>query len=331
MPIKKIIISPGEPAGIGPDIIIQAAQNPWSAELIVIGDPDLFRERAKLLKLPLELIPFDAEHSSSHQPETLKIIPMMLTARCQPGVLNKENAGYVIASLSKAADYCLQGNANALVTGPIQKSILNEAGISFTGHTEFLATFCKSPQAVMLFVTPKMKVALATTHLPLAKVSDAITPALLTSTLRVLHEGMIKLFQCANPKILVCGLNPHAGENGHLGSEEIETIQPTLEKLRSEKINVMGPLPADTIFTEKYLKMADVIFAMYHDQALPVVKFSEFYDAVNVTLGLPIIRTSVDHGTALDLAGSGLADSRSLSAAIKLAIECSSPLPSRDR
>ena len=322
--IKKIIISPGEPAGIGPDIIIQAAQNPWPAELIVIGDPNLFIERARLLKLPLQLIPFDTEHSSSHQPQTLKIIPMPLTARCQPGILNKQNADYVISSLSKAADYCLQGNANALVTGPIQKSILNDAGISFTGHTEFLATLCQAPQAVMLFVTPKMKVALATTHLPLAKVSNAITPALLTSTLRVLHDGMLKLFQCADPKILVCGLNPHAGENGHLGSEEIAIIQPALEKLRAEKINVIGPLPADTIFTEKYLNMADVIFAMYHDQALPVVKFSEFYAAVNVTLGLPIIRTSVDHGTALDLAGSGLADSRSLSAAIKLAIECCS-------
>lgn len=319
---NRIILSAGEPAGIGPDIIIQIAQKAWPVDLIVVGDPDLFAERAQLLNLPLQLIPFDSRHSSIHQPSILKIIPIALNAPCQPGILNKENAGYVISCLQLAANYCLQKNANALVTGPIHKSLLNEAGIPFSGHTEFLAKLCGVEQALMLFVTSQMKVALATTHIPLAKVPKVITPALLTRSLHTLHDGLIEFFGHKNPTILVCGLNPHAGESGHLGSEEIEIIQPTLDTLRKEKMNLIGPLPADTIFTEKYLKKADAIFAMYHDQALPVVKFSGFHDAVNVTLGLPIIRTSVDHGTALDLAGSGLADSGSLFAAIQLAIDC---------
>lgn len=305
--LKRIILSPGEPAGIGPDIIIQIAQQSWPAELMVVGDPTLFAERAQLLKLPL--------------PPSLKIIPVSLNTTCHPGVLDKKNASYVIECLKIATDHCLQQKNSALVTGPIHKGILNEAGISFQGHTEFLADYCHAQHVVMLFVTPKMKVAVATTHIPLSAVPKAITPEKLTLTLRTMHRGLIDVFKCSNPKILVCGLNPHAGENGHFGREEIDVIEPTLAALRAENINAIGPLSADTIFTEKYLTTADAILAMYHDQALPVVKFSGFKHAVNITLGLPIIRTSVDHGTALDVAGSQQADPGSLAAAIRLAIE----------
>lgn len=321
--IKRIIISPGEPAGIGPDLVVQLAQQIWAAELVVVGDPNLFSERAKLLKLPLQLIPFQLTHATLHQPGNLKIIPVSLKAPCQAGLLNKENASYVIDCLQLATQYCLEKIADALVTGPIHKAILNEAGIAFTGHTEFLANACSKEQVVMLFVTPQMKVALATTHLPLAEVPRAITSHSLTQSIRILHAGLIQLFQYKQPKIVVCGLNPHAGESGYLGQEEITIIKPVIDQLRSENIHVSGPLPADTVFTEYYLKTADAILAMYHDQALPVVKYAGFNQAVNVTLGLPIIRTSVDHGTALNLAGSGQADSGSFSAAIEQAITLS--------
>jgi 4-hydroxythreonine-4-phosphate dehydrogenase len=319
--IPRIILSPGEPAGIGPDLIIQIAQRPWAAELIIVGDADLFIERAKLLKLPLSLTEFNKETpAANHAPTTLKIIPVPLFHPCYAGTLDKRNADYVMRCLMLATDYCLKNSVDALVTGPVHKGVLNDAGIAFTGHTEFLAKTCQRERVVMLFVTPQMKVAVATTHLPLAKVPEALTLPLLTQSLRILHQGLITLFHCKNPKILVSGLNPHAGENGHLGCEEIDIIQPSLDQLRSEAIDVIGPLPADSLFTEHYLKTADAIFAMYHDQALPVVKYAGFNQAVNVTLGLPIIRTSVDHGTALDLAGTRRADTGSLSAAVELAM-----------
>ncbi len=320
--MNRLIITPGEPAGIGPDITIKIAQCPWAAELIVICDPDLLELRAKMLKLPLKLIPFDTHKPREfHQPGTLKIKPVKLKTSCIAGKLNQDNAPYVLQCLEMAASDCMKQEADALVTGPIHKGIMNDAKIAFTGHTEFLAKYTQSREAVMLFVTPKTKVALATTHLPLAKVATAITSEKLQSTLRILHNELQKKFGLKNPTILVCGLNPHAGEQGHLGHEEIEIITPALNTLRQEKINVIGPLPADTIFTPKELNKADAVLAMYHDQALPVVKYMGFGNAVNVTLGLPIIRTSVDHGTALDVAGTQNADAGSLKAAIQLAIE----------
>ncbi len=318
----RLMITPGEPAGIGPDIILQIAQQAWPAELIAVGDPELLNTRAKQLKLPIELISFDAKKSAEkHLPGKLKIIPVSLNTPCQTGQLNPDNARYVLHCLELATDLCLKNKAHALVTGPVQKSVINAVGIEFTGHTEFLAKLCKVDEAIMLFVAKNIKVALATTHISLAEVPKAITTKHLTNTLRILHRGLQEKFSIPHPKILVCGLNPHAGENGHLGREEIDVIAPVLKKLRAENMDVVGPLAADTVFTEKYLASADAILAMYHDQALPVVKQMSFGHAVNVTLGLPIVRTSVDHGTALDIAGTGKADAASLMAAIKLALK----------
>lgn len=319
------MITPGEPAGIGPDITIQIAQQTWPAEIIVVADPELLLKRAQQLKLPLTLEEFDLTSPlSAHKPQTLKIIPIKLNASCEAGVLNRVNSSYVLRSLEIATDLCLQKQTHALVTGPVHKAVMNDANIAFTGHTEFLAKRCHASEVIMLFVTKKMKVALATTHLPLSQVPKVISSQHLISQLRLLARELENKFRITEPKIMVCGLNPHAGEEGHLGREEIDIIQPALKQLQAEKIQALGPYPADTIFTEKYLAAADAIFAMYHDQALPVVKFQGFSEAVNVTLGLPIIRTSVDHGTALDLAGTGLADAGSMAAALSLAIELSS-------
>ncbi|EKD73900.1 MAG: hypothetical protein ACD_45C00151G0004 [uncultured bacterium] len=322
--MNRILVTPGEPAGIGPDITVKIAQQPWATELIVVGDPDLLLARAKQLDLPLKLIPFhQTDPIVSHIPGTLKIIPVLLKTHSIPGQLNPENAHYVIQCLELATHYCLQQLCDALVTGPVHKGILNNAGITFTGHTEFLAKCCHVKQPIMLFVTPETKVALATTHLALSEVPAALTQEKLKNLLRILHSELKKKFNLMEPRMLVCGLNPHAGEQGHLGREEIDIIEPALAVLRNEKINVIGPLPADTIFTPKQLATSDAVLAMYHDQALPVVKYMGFGNAVNVTLGLPIIRTSVDHGTALDIAGTMQADAGSLIAAIKLAIELS--------
>jgi 4-hydroxythreonine-4-phosphate dehydrogenase len=317
----RVILTLGEPAGIGPDIILQAIQQPWLAELIVIGDPALLTARAQQLQLPLQLDDFDAKKiAMPHQPGILKIIPLALNVPCTAGQLNPANSAFVIRCLELATDYCLAQQAHALVTGPIHKALINAAGIAFSGHTEFLATRCQAPQVLMLFVVDHLKVALVTTHLSLAEVPKNITRKQLLNTARLLHTELQQRFSCPYPKILVCGLNPHAGEGGYLGREEIEIIEPTLDILRAEGLNIIGPLPADTVFTEKYLASADAVLAMYHDQALPVVKHKSFNQAVNVTLGLPIIRTSVDHGTALDIAGTGQANPGSLLAAIQLAI-----------
>ncbi len=305
--MTRIIITPGEPAGVGPDITAQVLQKQWPAELIVVCDPDLLMTRAKKLGLTI--------------PAAVTILPVKLATPSEPGKLNRANANYVLHCLETAADACLQQRADALVTGPVHKGVMNDANLHFTGHTEFLAQRCNVKQAVMLFVTPQTKVALATTHLPLAHVPKAITKEKLQTVLRIMHSELQKKFGIAQPNILVCGLNPHAGEQGHLGREEIDIIEPALKELRTENIAVLGPLPADTVFTEKYLTSADAVLAMYHDQALTVVKYLGFGNAVNVTLGLPIIRTSVDHGTALDAAGTAHADAGSLSAALQLAIE----------
>lgn len=317
---QRILITPGEPAGIGPDILIQIAQQKWNAELIAVCDPDLLIRRATLLNLPFRPIPFDINQFTAHQPGSLTIIPVKMKVPAIPGKLNPANVSYVLDCLDIATDYALT-HGMPLATGPIQKSIIQEHDPHFMGHTEFLAKKCHAEQALMLFVAKTLKVALATTHIPLAKVPQAITTASLIKTIRLLHSELQKKFALKNPTLLVSGLNPHAGEHGHLGHEEQEIIEPAIKLLQNENIKVIGPLPADTIFTGKYLKNCDAILVMYHDQGLPVVKYLGFGEAVNVTLGLPIIRTSVDHGTALDIAGTLHADASSLVSAINLALE----------
>jgi 4-hydroxythreonine-4-phosphate dehydrogenase len=321
VPVQRLLITPGEPAGIGPDILIQLAQASSAAEWVAIADPDLLMARAKQLHLPLSLIECDIDaNPKPHLPGTLKIIPHALKREVTPGKLNPENAGYVIQTLETAADLCLKNQANAIVTGPVHKGVINDAGISFSGHTEFFAQCCKVPHTVMLFVVDELKVALVTTHLPLAEVSKAITKKSLHATLSILNQALKQHFHLTSPRILICGLNPHAGENGYLGREEIDTIIPALDELRAQDYKLEGPLPADTIFTPASLNRADAVLAMYHDQGLPIVKYLGFGHAVNVTLGLPFVRTSVDHGTAIDIAGSGKADAGSLEAAINLAM-----------
>jgi 4-hydroxythreonine-4-phosphate dehydrogenase len=319
--ITRILLTPGEPAGIGPDIIIEIAQQSFDAELIVIANQELLSDRAKKLNLPLDLISFNSEMlPEKHIPGRLKIISLPLSHPVKTGELSRHNASYVIKSLEIAAELCKKQICQAIVTGPVSKGIINDAGIPFSGHTEFFAENAGITQSLMLFVTPQTKVALATTHLALADVPRAITAEKLKNVLRLLHVELSKKFGLTDPKILVCGLNPHAGEHGHLGREEIQIISPALSDLRKENLQVLGPLPADTIFTEHRLKACDAVLAMYHDQALPVVKYMSFGKAVNVTLGLPFIRTSVDHGVALDVAGTGRADAGSMMEAVMLAV-----------
>ena len=321
MSTPRLVVTPGEPAGIGPDIVIQVAQSAWPMDLCVVADPDLLLARANALNLPLTLL--DAETITPHKSGQLKIIPAKLRTACIPGQLDVRNAAYVLETLGLATQLCLDKKAQALVTGPVQKSLINEAGFPFTGHTEFLQAYCHAPEVLMLFVVNEMKVALATVHIPLAKVPQAITQVGLEQKLRLLAKSLQHTFKIANPQIYVAGLNPHAGENGLLGEEEQRIITPAIETLRREGLSVFGPFPADTIFTDKITAKADAILGMYHDQALPVVKFLGFGHAVNVTLGLPIIRTSVDHGTALDVAGTLQADAGSLRAALQVALDLS--------
>ncbi|MEH6582591.1 MAG: 4-hydroxythreonine-4-phosphate dehydrogenase PdxA [Halioglobus sp.] len=324
MAIPRIAITGGEPAGIGPDIILHAAGQSFPAELVAIADPELLQARARMLGLSVELIEFNPiDPVSAHQPGQLKVLSTPLIAPCTPGKLDPANASYVIDTLQQALDGCLRGVFDAMVTPPVQKSVINDAGIPFSGHTEFLAEKTGTPQVVMMLATGKLRVALATTHLPLSAVPNAITAALLEQTLTILHSDLKTKFGLSNPNIAVLGLNPHAGEGGYLGREEIDTIIPALERLRGEGMALQGPLPADTAFNPKVLDSCDAVFAMYHDQGLPVLKYAGFGNAINITLGLPIIRTSVDHGTALDLAGSGLANPDSLLRALETAIEMS--------
>ena len=317
----RIAITPGEPAGIGPDILLAVAQGSWHAELVAVADPDLLQARAALLDLPLELLPLDlAAAPRPHTPGTLRLLPVALATPCRPGQLDPRNAPYVVATLQQAVDGCLRGDFSAMVTAPVQKSVINDAGIPFSGHTEFLAAATGTPRVVMMLATPAMRVALATTHLPLAAVPAAITRELLLETLDILVRDLAGKFGLAQPRVAVLGLNPHAGEGGHMGREEIDTIIPALEQLRARGMQLLGPLPADTAFNPKVLQQCDAVFAMYHDQGLPVLKYAGFGNAINITLGLPIVRTSVDHGTALDLAGSGKADAGSLAQALTHAI-----------
>lgn len=322
MDTLRLAVTAGEPAGIGPDLCIQIAQHGHPHELVVIADPNLLEQRAKQLQLPLTIRAFDAEQPATPTPAgTLTVYPVALNTAAVAGELNSANSRYVLETLRVAALGCLDGTFHGLVTAPVHKGIINDAGIPFSGHTEFLEELTHTSKVVMMLATEGLRVALVTTHLPLREISDAITPELLTEVIEVLHHDLKNSFGLGDPHILVAGLNPHAGEGGHLGMEEINVIEPTLDKLRERGMNLTGPLPADTLFTEKYLATADAALAMYHDQGLPVLKYKGFGRAVNVTLGMPIIRTSVDHGTALDLAGTGQAESGSLLTAIDYAAE----------
>ena len=317
-----LVLTAGEPAGIGPDIIIQYAQNHLSIPWLVIADKNLFQERAAQLKLPLHIHEYSVDSTVTLLPAGhIYILHTPLTTRCISGQLNPDNAAYVLRTLHMAVSGCLSGEFSGLVTAPVHKAVMNDAGIHFTGHTEYLAELTHSDTVVMVLATPGLRVALATTHLPLAQVSAAITATLLENILRVLHQDLQTKLGIAQPRIAVCGLNPHAGEAGHLGHEEIEVIIPVLSKLRREGFRLQGPLPADTAFVPAILQQTDAYLAMYHDQGLPVLKYAGFGQAVNITLGLPFIRTSVDHGTALELAGSGKAEINSLVYAIDVANE----------
>ncbi|MGF1547513.1 MAG: 4-hydroxythreonine-4-phosphate dehydrogenase PdxA [Thiotrichales bacterium] len=318
-PIRPIAITPGEPAGIGPDLVLQlAAQAALPAPCVVIADPELMRARAQRLGLRLRIDPGPITAHPSSEP-SLSVLPVTLQHSVEPGRLDPGNATYVLETLRRATAGCLSGEFAALVTGPVHKGVINDAGIAFSGHTEFLADLCGGVQPVMLLATDTLRVALVTTHLPLRDVAAAITADRLEQTLRILRRDLIERFRIPAPRILVCGLNPHAGEGGHLGDEEITVIAPVLECLRGEGFQLIGPAPADTAFTPAGLVDADVVLAMYHDQGLPVLKYVGFGNAVNITLGLPIVRTSVDHGTALALAGRGEADPGSLIAALRMA------------
>jgi 4-hydroxythreonine-4-phosphate dehydrogenase len=318
--VPRIALTPGEPAGIGPDLCIQLAQQDLPCQLIVIASPDLLKQRAKQLGHVLRINEFDSFLPASIQTAgCLTVLPVELTEPALCGQLNPANSRYVLKTITKATKGCMDGFFDAMVTGPVHKGIINDAGFAFSGHTEYIAGITGG-YPVMMLATPGLRVALATTHLPLAEVSSAITHTRLRAVIRILEHDLRTRFHIDNPKILVCGLNPHAGENGHLGREEIDIIEPVLEGLRQHGLNLQGPLPADTLFTAKYLASADAVLAMYHDQGLPVLKYMGFGRAVNITLGLPIIRTSVDHGTALELAGTGKADLGSLQFALQTAL-----------
>ncbi|MEK0166403.1 MULTISPECIES: 4-hydroxythreonine-4-phosphate dehydrogenase PdxA [Enterobacteriaceae] len=322
MNVQRIVITPGEPAGIGPELVVQLAQRDWPMELVICADPQLLADRALTLGLPLTLLPYDANlPAQPQQARTLTVLPVALHAQVVPGQLSVANGSYVVDTLARACDGCLSGEFAALVTGPVHKGVINDAGVPFTGHTEFFEARSGTAKVVMMLATEALRVALATTHLPLREVADAITPALLRDVITILYHDLQNKFGIAHPHVLVCGLNPHAGEGGHMGSEEIDIIIPLLEALRAEGMNLSGPLPADTLFQPKYLDRADAVLAMYHDQGLPVLKYQGFGRGVNITLGLPFIRTSVDHGTALELAGQGKADVGSFITALNLAIK----------
>ncbi|MDX7990503.1 4-hydroxythreonine-4-phosphate dehydrogenase PdxA [Xenorhabdus sp. psl] len=319
---KPIIITPGEPAGVGPDLVIALAQKEWPIQLVVCADSELMLSRAKQLNLPLQLHTYSPEHISPSQAAgTLTILPVSLQSPAIAGELNRENGKYVTETLAKACDGCLNGEFSALVTGPVNKAVINDAGVSFTGHTEFFADRSQCSKVVMMLATEELRVALATTHLPLLDVPKAITFDSLREVVTILNHDLKTKFGIPRPHIYVCGLNPHAGEGGHMGREEIDVIIPALDSLRTEGIWLEGPLPADTLFQPKYLDNADAVLSMYHDQGLPVLKYQGFGRAMNITLGLPFIRTSVDHGTALELAGTGKADVGSFITALNLAIK----------
>ncbi len=334
-----LAFTPGEPAGIGPDLAVQIAQQPRDYDLVAFADPTLLQQRAHRLGLSLHTV--ETQDKVSREAGTLSVRPVPLHSTIQPGQLSPNSAAYVLETIRLATEACLNGAYSALVTGPIHKGIINEAGeaglvchacgperiqqIPFTGHTEYLQALCGVDEVVMMLAIPAaatadtLRVALATTHLPLAQVASAITREKLQQIISILHQGLTQHCGLESPTILVAGLNPHAGEDGHLGEEEIEIITPVLDQFRKQGIDLRGPLPADTLFTPALLQQGDAVLAMYHDQGLPVLKHNGFGNAVNITLGLPFLRTSVDHGTALELAGSGQANLGSLQQAIAVA------------
>lgn len=317
----RIAITAGEPAGIGPDLCLTLSLQEFDCELIVIADVDMLKQRAEKLGLSLSFEEVDlAQSPRASKKNTVRYISVMLASECIAGQLDVRNAPYVLETLQFAMDGCLSGEFDAVVTAPVHKGIINDANIAFTGHTEFFAEGADVKQVVMMLATSSLRVALATTHLPLKEVSDAITQPLLNNVLTIINDSFDTLIGISKPKVAVCGLNPHAGEGGHLGSEEIEIIEPVIEDFKQKGYAVSGPWPADTIFVDEKLKAYDVVLAMYHDQGLPVLKHHGFGRAVNVTLGLPFIRTSVDHGTALEIAGTGQASHSSLVSAIDMAL-----------
>ena len=317
--LPTLVLTAGDPAGIGPDLCVQVAQQALPCKLIVIADRDLILERARLLKFPLTLLDGSTSNITQHQAGGLHVLHIPLNTPASPGKLDPANADYVLETLKQAVNGCLDGKFDAMITAPVHKGVINDAGFAFSGHTEYLSQLTGS-QTVMMLVGGNMRITLATTHLPLKNVAAAITGENLERKLRIICHRLASDFAIDNPCIAVAGLNPHAGESGHLGTEEIDTIIPVLNKLRHEGLNLLGPIPADTLFIPSQLKNYDCILAMYHDQGLPVLKHASFGAGVNVTLGLPIIRTSVDHGTALELAATGHADMSSLMAAIDMAI-----------
>ena len=316
-----IVVSSGEPAGIGPDISLALASRPFAARLAVLGDLELMRSRARLLGARVELRACSEPAAvTEHEPGRLQVLPITLPAPAEPGKLDTRNAAYVLSMLRRATELCVAGAARALVTAPVQKSVITQSGVAFSGHTELLAELTGTPQPVMLLAGKKLRVALATTHLPLRAVAAALERTKLEGLIRIVHHDLQRRFRIERPRVLVLGLNPHAGESGTLGTEEQTIIEPAVRRLAARGLNVLGPVSADTAFTPESLARCDVVVAMYHDQGLPVLKALSFGEIVNVTLGLPIVRTSVDHGTALPLAGTGRARPDSLFAAVELAL-----------
>lgn len=320
--LPRIAITSGEPAGIGPDICVLLSQLDIAADITVIGDSEVLKNRALQLNIALDIVPYQiSQNAQQHSNSLLKVLHIPTASAVIAGTLNPANSPYVLNTLTCAIDGALSHAFDAIVTAPVHKGVINDAGIAFTGHTEFLAEHTNTPHVVMMLVGSGLRVALATIHLALKDVPAAITQSSLEATIRIMHHDLITKFGLKNPRILVAGLNPHAGEDGYLGREEIEVINPVLHQLRAEGMQLIGALPADTLFAKHHLSQADAVLAMYHDQGLPVLKHASFGEGVNVTLGLPIIRTSVDHGTALDLAGTGKIDIGSMLSAINLAIE----------
>jgi 4-hydroxythreonine-4-phosphate dehydrogenase len=314
-------VTAGEPAGIGPDLCVMLAQQPQAEHLVVIANAGLLEQRAQMLGMSLRCQPFGAERASEFVPGMMQVIDVPLGTGVTPGRLEPANAAYVLHTLEAAIDGCMSGRFHAMVTAPVHKGVINDAGVAFTGHTEFLAARTRTQHVVMMLVGGGLRVALATTHFAVKDIAQQITRDSLERTLRVLQHDLKTRFGISAPRIAVAGLNPHAGESGHLGREEIDIIIPLLGQLRTEGMRLTGPLPADTLFNPARLRNFDCVLAMYHDQGLPVLKYASFGSGVNVTLGLPLVRTSVDHGTALDLAGTGKADAGSLYAAIELAAQ----------
>ncbi len=315
-----LYVTSGEPAGIGPDICLHLADRVDERPVVVLADLAMLAQRAQVLKMPVELIEYSGQTASSEKGQ-LYVEHVPLQQAVVMGELNPQNAAYVLEQLRRSADYAMSGKSVGVATAPVQKSVINDAGMAFSGHTEYYQEFAGVPRVVMMLATKTLRVALATTHLPLRAVADAITAERLHQVIDILIHDLKSKFKIEQPNILVCGLNPHAGEGGYLGMEEIEVINPVLESYRAQGIQMSLSLPADTLFTPENLKDADAVLAMYHDQGLPVLKSQGFGEAINITLGLPFIRTSVDHGTALSLAGSGLAKSSSLNVAVDLALD----------